>query len=575
MHPGPAADSRAAGGPETGSLPLAALIVLVCVGLAAALAPVALTQIGSTRGSLQRMYALQAAQSGLEVGVAGIRAAYGASGGDGDRSRLPCGTVTGSGGAEARATYSLLINYYPDRPTGGSTPLSCAAARGTGAVPDYAMLTSTGTTASGSTARRALRGLYPLRRTTVSPDPTPTYGPENDYSIQPRMILAWSPGSGSTDVCLDPGTAVPGADATPRMRLCDSLDHRNAGYKQNWYYRENLTIATVGSLLSGRAMCLDAGATPVAGRSPTMQPCAEPAPPRQRWFYNKYSNIELAAAAGAGPDDLALSGLCLNVASPGTAGSAVVLGTGGNCHSSSYSTRQTFALSTKTGPGWATRRQADCTAAAGYPCTLRQVVNFINPSRCLDRYDDFSANMECDQEPQLTDTRWNQLWRVPRTVDGPAGTTGPLVTVDTSGRTYCLTASTEFPVQRACNPRSPTADQTFTLYGDTGAYATMYRILDSRGRCMTHPNDNKNGVESSFYWNHANWNWKIRMDACATRRSPPEAFNYAALSDRQKWNAPPVLPTGDQTPGPTTPTTAPPPPAASSTTPLEEVVEVP
>ncbi|GGK39682.1 hypothetical protein GCM10010124_35400 [Pilimelia terevasa] len=535
-------------------MPVAMLLTLVCVSLTGVLAPVVIGQVDSTQESLQRMRALHAAQTGLDVGVAGIRSAYSGSATSGARGALPCDDVRGSGGAEALSTYTLTIAYYAVAPgTAGAAAMSCAAARGGPGVPRYALLTAVGATTGRSAATRRLRGVYPLRvsaaaaaaptptaSATAAPAPTTTYGPHNDISIQPRMIWAWSPAANSTDLCVDAGASRPAANSRPRFQVCDGLDHETAGYKQFWYYREDLTLATVGSLLSSQPMCLDAGATPAAGQDPTMQPCLSPPTARQRWFYTSTANFELGNAAGT-----AVTGLCLNVHSPGDPGSRLVLGT--SCHSSAYDTRQTFSFSTKTGPGRSYSRRSDCTDEAGYACTLRQVVNFANPSRCLDRYSSFMANMECVQDPDPDDIRWTQLWRVPTPADGTAGVTGPLVAVNGSGATYCLTSpsSTDMPTLQSCTPRSARADQRFTVYANTGNSYSMYRVLDASGRCMTHPNDHRNGVDANFFWNQANWNWKIRMDSCVNSRNSDTdtEWNYASVVDRQKWMAPAVLPT--------------------------------
>ncbi|HEX5740160.1 MAG TPA: RICIN domain-containing protein [Pilimelia sp.] len=564
-----------AGGPDAGSLPLAMVFLLVCTGLAATLTPVTLAQVDATRLSVSRVRALQAAQSALEAGVAAIRGSYSGSSATGDRTRLPCGTshaaAPGDGG-----TYRLTVEYHVDRPNAAQPAggLDCTAARQGATPPEYALLTARGAVGGTAATERTLRAVYPLRlaaETAAGPAPSPTYGPEHDLSIQPRMIFAWSSASASVHICLDALSSSPAAGSKPRFNDCSALDFQVAGYKQNWYYGEDLTIATVGTLLKQKPLCLDAGPAPASGTEPTLQSCVQPTPARQRWFYNNYGNLELARAAGPGPDDLALSGLCLNVANPGTVGAKATLGSGGNCRSSSFSSRQTFSLSTKTGPGWAASRQADCTAAAGYPCTQRQILNYINPSRCVDLYENMIANMECAQHPTLTGVRSTQLWRLPKATDGPAGATGPLVLVE-GGSTRCLTAASDFPSLSTCNPRSPNPNQVFHVYGNTGEHVTMYRIRDSRGRCMTHPNNGN----ANFFWNHANYNWRIRMDACATERTPPERFNHASLLDRQKWNAPGVLPaegtpSGGATPAPTT---SPSPAGVAAVYPLEDLVEL-
>jgi hypothetical protein len=455
--------------------------------------------------------------------------------------------------------------------------MTCVQARSGPLIPRYVLLTATGTTVGGTPSRRALRGSYPLQVGAV-PVPSPTWGPEYDDRVQPRPIIAWSPSRGGVHLCLDPGAGRPAPGAKVKLQSCDGEDHEDNGYKQFWYYRQDLSIATVGSILATNAMCLDAGPSPAVGVQPTMQKCVTPIPVQQRWYYNAFANIELASSTGPGQDDVALSGMCLNVARPETVGSDLVLGGGANCHSASFSTRQTFSSYTKIGPGQAGSRPLDCTAAAGYPCVLTQLVNSGMPSRCLDKYTSFLANMECVQDPDPTKIRWNQLWRLPQFADGPTGTVGPIVTVDPDGVTYCLTApaNADQPRQESCDPLAPATDQKFTVYRNTGDEFTMYRITDFKNRCLTHPNADTSGPDPTFYWNQASYHWKSSIDRCVNSRHDPyidDDFNRASVLLRQKWNAPFRASLGS-TPADPTPT-ATPTPKSANVLPLYNLNEVP
>jgi hypothetical protein len=363
-----------------------------------------------------------------------------------------------------------------------------------------------------------------------------------------------------------------------RLQVCDSDDHPYNDYKQNWYYRPDLTLAPVGSIMGGTPMCVDAGPNPMAGTTVTLQPCRTPVPARQRWYHNNTYNYELAASTSSGNDGWGLSGLCMNVASPRTSGSRIVLGVGANCRSSTYNSRQTFGTAPKVGPGQASSRRTDCTANAGYPCVSTQLLNHSQPSRCLDMYQTFMATMECVQHPDPSQVRWNQRWRLPAAADGPIATVGPIVTVDPAGTTYCLTASAELPTQQLCDPRRPTATQKFGVYRNTGNEFTMYRIVDVLGRCLTYPNGTDPIDENAyrFYWNVKN-NWKVHLDRCVNSTSDPryqEHFNYASIVRRQKWDAPFLLPTSGPTTAPA-PTTAPTPAPPARIYPLINVTEIP
>jgi hypothetical protein len=563
---------------ETGSLPLALLLTLVVGALTAALLPVVLSQVSDTRLTVNRGHAMNAAQTGLEVAVAAIRAAYGPSG-QGDRTLLPCGPITGTGGSETAATYRVELAYFDKDPSlSDAIEMTCPDAQDASkSMPRSVRLTATGTTAGGTQLRRALRGDYPL---SVAPAATPTasatWGPQYDGDyIQPRGIIAWS-ADGTTSYCADPGFSQPPTNTVVRLQLCDVSDYPDNSYKQNWYYRQDLTLAPVGSIMAGKPMCLDAGAIPVVGAVVTMQPCGTPVPARQRWYHNNSYNYELATSTGPGVDDWALNGLCLNVETPETSGSRMVLGTGVNCHSGTYNARQTFATYPKLGPGQAGSRRLDCTADAGYPCVRTQLVNNAEPSRCVDKYDTFVATMECVQDPDPTKVRWNQQWRLPVAADGPTGTVGPLVVVDPAGAKFCLTASADVPVQQTCNPRNPAANQKFTIYRNTGVEFTMYRIIDSSGRCMTYPNGTDDGNNLLFHWNSRH-NWKVHLDSCVDSANDPritDRFSYASIVRRQKWDAPFLLPPAQSTtpaPGPTVALA----PQAASTLPLLNLTEVP
>jgi hypothetical protein len=562
---------------DTGGLPLAMLLILVVASLSAATIPVVLVQSRETGATTGRSHAYHAAQTGLEVAVAQLRAAYAGSG-VGDRRLLPCGPLDGSAGTDAAATYSVQIGYFDDDPSlPGAATMTCAQAQTGAAAPRFARLTATGTTDSGRSSRRALRGDYPLL-VAAAPTPASTWGPEEDNRVQPRPILAYSPSVDNIHICLDAGSGQPAAGTPVRLQRCDADAHEDNGYKQNWYYRTDLSVATVGSILGDKPMCLDAGAAAVAGLKLVVQPCVSPVPVRQRWYYNAYRNFELAASTGPGQDDVALSGLCLNVATPETAGSDLVLGAAGNCRSSTFSTRQTFSMYTKVGPGQAGSRSLDCAKKdVKGPCVLTQLRNQGMPSRCLDLYSTFIANIECVQDPDPAKIRWNQLWRMPKAADGPAGATGPIFTVDPSGATLCLTVSASMlPTQQACTPKKPTSDQVFTVYRDTGNQFTMYRIVDSLNRCLTHANADTDGGDYTFYWNYAAYHWKTVMDRCVNSDQDPYAtdqWNEASVLLRQKWNGPFQLP-GDPKPTPSTPAPSASPDPASAV-PLRNLLEVP
>src|SRR5919112_154102 len=80
---------------DTGSLPLAMLLILVSVSLSTLMTPMVLSQIDSTRVDSRRVHALHAAQAGLDVAMAHIRAADDGAG-NGRIAKLPCADRTPS-----------------------------------------------------------------------------------------------------------------------------------------------------------------------------------------------------------------------------------------------------------------------------------------------------------------------------------------------------------------------------------------------------------------------------------------------------------------------------------------------
>jgi hypothetical protein len=580
------------------------LMTLVVVSAGAVALPVVVSQVTSTRITVRSGSALQAAEDGLEAAVAAVRVAVG----DDAAAELPCGPIVESapsaGNARVGAAYSVSLDYYTADPADSPTSLvsTCADVQSGSIKPQYLRLTSTGTprTSAQGEGRRTLRGDLPIRfplptptaptaTGTVAPTPSAAWGPQYDDLVNPRPLMAYST-TLNDKKCFDPGSQSPSAGAGITLQTCNVDNVQDNSYQQNWYYQDNLTLAAVSGILSGRPMCLDGGLVPAAGLKVTMQACASPVPPSQRWYYNTYGNYELAGLTGG------LSGFCLNAQTPGQIGSAIVLGTGADCHSATWNNRQTFSTYTKIGPGEAGSRSIDCTSWAGYPCLETQLVNNGMPSRCIDHYTTFMANLECVQDPNLANVRWSQLWRLPEWQDGPAGVIGPMVVVNPSNNTsYCLTTAATWPTLVSCNPTSPTAAQKWHFYRRTGDDFTQFRIVDANGKCLTHPNGTSSMASSAkFYWNQASYHWKLVVDTCvnsANAANTADIFNQASVLRRQKWNAPMLLsdksPTATSSPATTAPTAtvnpsvtpAPGPPVDATpmdgtTLPLQNIVEL-
>lgn len=203
-------------GPDRGSLPIALLVAIVAAGLVALLMPLAVTQIKSTTFDNSRTHEINAAQSGLAVGLGLVRAAA-------SPAARPCSAtpITGDAGTDSHpATYRVRIDYYLIDPASltsaeladGGRATTCANK----AAARWAVVTSTG---DDDRASRTLRSLYafPLGGT----------------------LYVWS-----TDLanlrCLDAGDRAPGTAVT--VRACgDELP------RQLWVYTGDRTVQLAGS----------------------------------------------------------------------------------------------------------------------------------------------------------------------------------------------------------------------------------------------------------------------------------------------------------------------------------------
>ncbi|GGK09212.1 hypothetical protein GCM10010123_43850 [Pilimelia anulata] len=549
------------GGGERGSLPLAMLLVLLAVALGTAAVPAAMGQLGHTRQTVDRANALRGAQTGLEVALARIRSMTTLDELCGDQTGTDPVTLAVTGGRPSyRVAAQFLTAVGQDEPPAtDAEPTPC---RGS----NWAKLTATAT--AGSATRR-LSGYYPLR----SGDLPSPFTPADDMYTQPRLIAAFAALSTYGDyeaVCLDPGQSVPGEGAAVTMQSCPKDFRRDLGitYKQYWYYRTDLTLATVGSIRSAPdaadAMCLDAGSdTPAVGAVPRMRACVTPVPPRQRWYYNGGHTWELGTAAGT------LSGLCLTINQPDSPGSGVHLEA--RCSLAARERGQQFDPFPYLGPGESGLRSTACPEDRGYACELTQLRNAALNSFCLTAIDSsndnfaeqvedptFAAPAECYQNPDLTAIPWSQLMRIPATPTNGAGSApGPIYT--RSGNTeYCMDVAGRLVRPMSC---TGAATQKWIRYGDTGDYDTSYRIVNAGNRkCLaaltTEEQDSDPSQESlQIYRTGYVYTWKLATQPCRTSANPSyddEDFAGPSLVRMQKWNTPGEIRRGgrDETPAP-------------------------
>jgi len=490
---------------DTGSIALALLLTLIGVALSTLLVPVVLTQIGSSREDIQRVHALHAAQAGLDVAVAHIRAADDGAGA-GVIAKLPCGPFSGRVGAGGTARYQVTVDYFLTDPRGQSDAwiaanrISCIPGGGTLTTPAYALLRSQGTDRpSGSITggtHRSLQGTYTFQ--TIN------------QNLTGGLIHIFKTTTGK-DLCLDAGSGSPAPGTNLQTQFCDP-----ASVQQKFAYNANLTLSLVSSQIPSMplGMCLDAGSPHAEDNVVKFQPCASTTIPQQQWSTNDSANFEGTA------DGVTLDGFCFNVQTANSAGSFVILGTvdKGGCRRG-YDNIQAFSPDAAVGAG-----------AAG--ASSGQLVNLSQFGRCVDVTEQ-NANANyliawpCKQAPDPTNIAWNQKWALPAITTGSSAT-GQITTKPST--TYCLlspgsTAPGQYVTIEPCPGGSTPLDMTWTVYGNTGTYETSYRIKDGYGNCLAPtdpteqpPDFHSKGSEIS----------KITVATCSG-------------STLQKWNAPPNI----------------------------------
>lgn len=489
---------------DTGSLAFALLLTLVGITISALLLPVIVRQIGSTRDGVQRIHELGAAQAGLDVALAHIRSADDGDG-NGVLASLPCGPYTGTVTAGGTQRYQVTIDYYSTDPQGQSSTwlaanrLACVGGGGTYSVPGYALLRSLGTDqASGAftaVSVRTLQATYTFQTT--------------NQNIAGGLVHVYKTAT-STDLCIDAGSGSPATGTNVQMQPCSS-----GSSQQKFAYMSNLNLVLVASKTASQplGMCLDAGSPQAVGSVVKLQPCAATTQPKQQWSFNDGANFEGTA------DGRTLDGYCFNVQSPNTPGSFVVLGSvaASTCHKA-YDNIETFSPDAAVGAG-----------AAG--AANSQLVNFSEFGRCLDVTEQnvsysYLIAWPCKQAPDPTNVLWNQRWTLPSIAATASSGTGRITTNPSAGL-YCLqspgtTAAGSYVKLTACPTGTIPADLTWTVYTNTGSYATSYRIMDSNGYCLA-PTDPA-ATSPDFYPNGQSISKSVLV--------------VCSGSTLQKWNAP-------------------------------------
>jgi hypothetical protein len=516
---------------DSGSLPIAMLIVVSGLGLSTALSSSVVTQVNATRSDVGRADALNAAQGGLDVVAAHIRAATDNKG-DGRLGLLPCNQVTGDviGPApageppagsqpEPRPGYRVEIRYHEFDPVVVATDnpvLDCYPGSGTTKVPGYAVLTSTGNDGRPNGADRTITATYILRTT--------------NENIPGGLIRVRKVGA-SNDLCLDAGPIMPTAtnNTVLRVQPCDTT---GKDLEQKFAYHSNLSLVYVPSKSATNplGMCLDAGAAPVHLSPVYFKPCTTTSSRQQQWSFTDHRNFVGTNATNDFND------LCFNVETVNTANSRIILkrhaedaaGNNIGCYVPTDNNVMMFMAEPSVGAG----------AAENSP---NQLVNFAQFGRCLD-VPGFNVASEyltvypCKQAPKPEKVTWNQRFIVP-----PLTTSGEVTSG--SGRIYTNIAPGEYEKNgRTGNYCLSTAAVTVS-----SPYATV-------NACPT-----TGALPQSMQWKvvrkakRYTESYRIETvvagrNVCLTAGTRPADINYDGLSKMvlepcgdstaQKWNAP-------------------------------------
>lgn len=478
---------------DRGSLPLAMLLTLVGVGLTGLIGTAVLGQVTTSRYDGDRAAAMDAAQSGIETGLAQMRALPTDTNGDALLASLPCVTtsttspdltIAGDISPATKAAFSLNIYYVSQAPPATSDAeawakinrIGCIAA-GPASAPMYAVLAATGTSGAET---RSVTATYLFQSHTK---PNVPGGTIKIYNSDQCLTAPHLP----TDaVPLTLGTQVV-------LATCAATDP-----KQIFTYNPTLQVelkATEGSTTFPHGACLQAVNT--NGKPVVFADCdTTKTNLTQVWSLNNRDNFEGTT------DGKTNDGKCFNVDWTKTPpvvlinnvdGSNKVLNTAGDgtdgtpCSGTSgdYTKYKTFFPDASAGTG-----------AAG-PAT-RQLVNYDEFGRCLDVTGNsvgsaFLVIFPCKQTPDPLGIQWNQVWYLPTVTSGQTSGTGWLTLIDNTGKTYCLTspgstAAGQYARIYVCTPvGTPPANQTWTRRVFTGVNQTSYRIESTFGTTANAP----------------------------------------------------------------------------------------
>lgn len=432
---------------DRGSMPLAMLIALVGMSLSALLVPIVGQQVTGARFDAQRAQALASAQSGLDAAMAQFRGASDSTGA-GLLERLPSCVMTGDaspGGTTTPVRYRVTVEYH----NADDVAMSCPPID----VPTTAVLTSTGTgtstgaTTAGAPGTRTITGIYNF-----------TTSNSNILGGLLRLDLNTGP-----NLCVDVGVTPPKPAVTTwaQVQVCAPGSSR-----QLFAYTSDLNLKVVGSESTTypQGMCLEAPVPHTNGQHIVYQPCANRVA-RQQWVIDDGGNFH------GTPNSVSIDGsYCVNMATPTGAGSKLVVG------SCSKPFPPLYYPAIGLGAGMAGEDS-------------NQLVNYKQFARCVDVYGGdvnhaFHIAWPCHQAPDGS-YAWNQRWYYTHPTKDTPTTVGRVRMVRTSDNAgFCLksplsTAAGAYVLMQTCAATGTVpSGMTWTVTGDTGEYASSYRIED-------------------------------------------------------------------------------------------------
>lgn len=483
---------------EGAALILVVFAILVAESLSVLLLGMVLAQVSPTIRERKHARTVHAAEAGLHAGLSQIRAAttvnaLGVS--EGDRSKLPCGPITGMvGGESGNIGYTVTISYFatdPSQETASwrtANALPCVSGYGPSQVPGYALLKADGTgdSAAGRSAasgNRSLESIYTLQVTNANL----AGGQVHNYT---------DTAAGSLELCFDAGSASPSAGAPVRVASC--IDEGQDQSQQLFAYTTNYNIVLTSTQTASKpnGMCVTYTSSGLV-----MQDC-NLSLGTQKWGFNANAQFQYQANSTS-------TKYCIAIQSDNISLSA----TSSTC-GQGYSWRWAWAPAPKVGAGNAGAQQL-------------QLVNYEEFGRCFDDTawvisSNFLISYPCKQDPNGS-PGWNEQL----SYDADTGH----LTMPTSSGSYCATAASSeggFVTLTTCS--STQANQRWTEMGATGDYTTAYTVVDYQGRCMA--------LGSPPTWAQIQANGM--SDATLEQWSTIVSSTCDGGLD-QKWNAPPNL----------------------------------